>query len=92
MEKLMVVFSSFVFVFVIVYSFAMILGKTKEVNQEVKKILKAAFIFVVKVVSDVVVFIFSQLKKFHEWAWSKNKLVTAIVEIVLVLVFIFAVF
>jgi len=88
MEKLFQALSPFVLILIVLYGFAIMLGKTKELNQELKKSAAAFFQFVVRVVSSIVAFLFQKLKELHNCCYKKNAAVTVLVELFLILLII----
>lgn len=88
MEKLFQALSPFVLILIVLYGFAIMLGKTKELNQELKKSAAAAFQFIVRIVSSIITFIFQKLKELHNYCYEKNAAVTVVVELLLILLIV----
>jgi uncharacterized membrane protein len=92
MEKLFQALSPFVLILIVLYGFAIMLGKTKELNKELKKAAAAVFQFVVKVISSIITFLFQKLKELHSYCYEKNAAVTVVVELLLILLIVVLIF
>jgi len=84
MDKLFQALSPFVLVIIVLYGFAIMLGKTKELNKELKKAAAVAFQFIVRIVSSIITFIFQKLKELHNYCYEKNAAVTIVIELLLI--------
>ncbi|MGB9847952.1 MAG: hypothetical protein ACP5IX_00485 [Patescibacteria group bacterium] len=88
MQQLINLLSFFLLPIILVYGFAIIFGKTKEVNRALGKMFKAIFQFIVDVICSIVTFVFRKLKELHRYCYERWPAVTVVVEVVILVVII----
>lgn len=83
MEKFINFLSLFIFPIILIYGFAIIFGKTKEVNKALSRMFKSIFQFFVDIFCSILSFVFQKLREAHRYFYHRWPAVTIVIEIVI---------